>query len=548
VGLFSGFVVEPDWNYQASGGECILVAMGRAQRLLADVPVYGRWMYAADNTAFHATGLPCDFNAGGRPNRSDKSTTPRFTYDGDPAAVWWSATDAMRYLTSHYNSAEAWLANPTFTAAQQADTRPISILAEGLSLWEAMAAAAGAGRYDVWEQYSYSGGQVAGAIRYQSRRAGTAYEIRHQVANSVRQPVSLYGTNSFAARVAESVASCITAPVVLGARKITELSVYLWPIWQPFTPWYDAAADGPMILENDAVTTYSRRYVVGGEDFADYQNIGRLWDANTDRYYPAATYGAAAGAGLDMGYAVDGEANSWPIMPHKPLPLITRTQHGADAVAFWSPDAGAHYYPLRGFRVQADRLGIYITQPNLANITYGDKKDKATKNFFAALVANYANVRVYLRCCVASPTRAVLTKKRRTSAGTRFTTATAFDRGQAGEELAIIADPNDPWYGKPAVAGQNDWNDRMRLELFADNVQDAAEDRFVEASFELPWPESAISLGDTVQRISGIGYSLGTNAGSALRYPRVVRMILNLTPQTYDTQICLDTDRQAEVI
>ncbi|HUX16304.1 MAG TPA: hypothetical protein VMW52_07505, partial [Phycisphaerae bacterium] len=520
--------------------------MGRAQRLLADVPVYGRWMWAANNQLFHATGLACEFNAGGQPNRSDKSTTPAFTYDGDPDADWWTATHAMRYLTARYNAAQTWLTNPAFTPAQMDDNRPISALAEGLSLWEAMAAVAAASGYDVWEQYSWSLGQVAGAIRYQRRGAGPAYEIRHQATAAVRPAADLRATNSFSARAAESVASCITAPVVLGARKITELSVRLLPIWQPFTPAYDSAADGPLILENDAETTYSKRYVVGGNEFEDYKYVGRRWDANTDRLYSAGTYGAWVGNGLDMSYAVDGESNAWPLMPHKALPLITRDAHGADVVAYWSPDGGASHYPLKGFHVFPDRLGIYITQPNLADIIYGDKKDRASQNFFAALVADYNSVRVFLRCCVASPTRGRRVAARRTSAGTRFSTARAFDRAATGLVLTIKPAPDSPWYGEPSAYSDEDWSDE--LDIDAATIQDAAEDRFIEASLELPWPESAISLGDQVRRIAGINYAFGVNAGPAARYPRVVRLILNLTPQTYDTQICLDTDRQAGVV
>jgi hypothetical protein len=555
VGLFSGFVVEPDWNYQASGGSCIVVAMGRAQRLLADVPVYGRWMKSADDKMFLASGLACDFNADGRPNRSSYHyegpalglyKTPVFTYDDDPAAMFWSATDAVRYLLANYNAAGIWLSNPTFTADQLADTAPITALVEGQSLWEALAAVAASGGYDVCEQYSYTAGQVAAAIKYQKRGAGTAYEIRHQATAAVKPAVDLKGTNSFSARVAETVASCITAPVVLGARKLTELSIWLHQIWLPAAIAYDAAADGPLILENDAETNYSRRYVVGGKDFSDYQFIGRRWDANTDRLYPASAYGDFIGLGVDMGYAVDGKADSWPLMPHRPLPLITREEHGSDVVAYWSPDGGTNHYELKGFRVERDGLGIYITQSNLADIRYGDKADKATKNFFAALVADYTKVRVFLRCTVASPTRGLHVASRRTSAGTQFSTARAIDRGQVGGMRTIKPDPNSPWYARCSGAASTD--DSGKLSSIAQAVQDAAEDRSIEASLELPWPETAISLGDRVERIAGIDYKLGTNNGAAIRYPRVVRLILNLTPESYDTQICLDTDRQAGVV
>jgi len=557
VGAFSGFVVEAEWDYQASGGTCGVVAMGRAQRLLADVPVYGRWMNNGNGELFHATGLPCDFNAGGRPNRRDRAeasgpelngaVTPLFTYDGDPAAMWWSATDAAQYLLAHYNLAETWLANPAFTSEQLADTRPITAAVEGQSLWEALAAVAGAGGYDVWEEYFWADDEVDGEIRYQRRGAGSAYEIRHQQTAPARPAVTLKETNSFSARVAESVASCIAAPVVLGARRLTELSVFLFPIWTPLAVAYAPATDGPMILENDSDTPYARKFVVGGAEHADYQFIGRRWDANTDRYYSAAVYGEFIGQGLDMGLAVDGEAGSWPLMPHRPLPLISRLAHGVDVLAYWSPDAGEHTYRLEGFRVLRDRLAIQITQPNLADIRYGDKADKAAQNFFAALVADATKVQVHLRCSVAGPARSRFVGARRTAAGTQFATARAFDRGQAGGVRTVKPDQKAPWYGwASGAAGSTD--ESGDLSKIGAMIQDAAEDRAIEASLELPWPETAISLGDRIERIAGIDYKLGVNAGPALRYPRVVRLILNLTPQTYDTQIIVDTDRQAGVV
>jgi len=287
---------------------------------------------------------------------------------------------------------------------------------------------------------------------------------------------------------------------------------------------------------------------VGGAEFQDYRYVGRRWDANTDRLYPAVTYGEQIGNGLDMGLEVDGDEGSWPIMAHKPLPAIDRQVYGSDVAAFWSPDGGATHWPLRGFHVAADRLGIYITQPNLADIRYGDKKDRATKNFFKSLVDDYGAVRVWLVCSVAHPVRSVCESSRRTTAGTRFATARAIDRGQAGDVLTVKPDPNSPWYGQAGGSGVGSLDRSGELDVIASLVQDAMEDRFVEASIELPWPESAISLGDRVERIGGIDYKLGVNAGPAARYPRVVRLILNLTPQTYDTQICLDTDRQAGVV
>lgn len=563
AGMFSGFVVEPDWNYQASGGDCTFVAMGRSQRLLADVPVYGRYMWDANKADRFCSGLPLEFNVGGQPNRgadrgSGGSSYP-FTWEGDPKAEYWTAVEAIEYLAQRYNPEATWLSNPVLTDAQRADNQSISISVEGQSLWEAMANVAAQGGYDLWESFitgatGAAGGRVSSAIRLQHRHAGSTREVSHQVYTSPMTAVNITKTNSFSARVAESVASCITAPILLGARHLTEVAIELFPCWPADSLTYDANADGPMILENEELTGYAQKYCIGGPEFHEHRFAGRRWDAGTDG--DKGLYADYIDTPTDMGLLIDGEAGSWPAMAHKARPLLNRLGYGADVVAYWTPD-GSSTYPLKGFRVDPERIGIYIHQANLADIQYGDKEDKATQNLFYALVNSHATVHVYLICTIASIDRSEHKAVRRVSAGTAFTTRRIFDRGAAGglrEVSGKVADPPSPWYGTVSMAGGEvgladvTVDDRDELKVIAAAVQDSAEDRYIEAALEIPWPETSWSLGDRITRISGIGYPLGTNGGAATRFPRIVRMTLNLTPDTYDTQVMLDTDRQAGVV
>ena len=566
LGLFSGFLVEPDWHYQAGGCGCVLTAMGRSQRLLSDTPVYGQWQPDSSDTVRFYSGLPCSFNPGGRPNRGIAASyagiggfgSYAFTYPDALGAEYWTAIDAMAYLLTHYNQAQTWLANPTFTDAQRGDTRPIVVSVEGQSLWEALATVAAASGYDVWESFPQalgSGDRVASAINYQHRSLGTIRQVRHQAYTGGLSTLDIKKTNSFAARVAESNASCIAAPIILGGAKLTQLTIELYKAWDASKLTY-STSDGPLILENDEQTSYRNRYVVGGDDFLWYASVGRRWDANTDGLYDKYFVNTENPDEhrADLGELVDGKAGSWPAMPYKPRPLLDRLGQGRSALVYWSPDDGETSYALRSARVDPERLAVYLTQPNLATIRYGDTTDKATQNFFYHLSNDCAATRVYLICTVASPHRCSSPRRdeqlaRRTSAGTAFTTSRIFDRGQAGGLRVIHSASKSPWYQLPVGQGVRDVvDDRYQLARIAGAIQDAAEDRTIEASFELPWPETDLSLGDRIDRIAGIDYKLGTNAGAATRYPRIVRLVYNLTPDTYDTQIVLDTDRQAGVV
>jgi len=564
LGVFSGFLVEPDWHYQAGDCGCVLAAMGRSQRLLADTPVYGRWMQDASYEARFYSGLPCSFNPGGRPNRSAKIgaaaggvNSSLFTYDGDPDAYYWAPIHAMAYLLGNYNYDQTWLDNPTFTDSQRDDDRPIVASVEGQSLWEALATVAAAGGYDVWESFSQSTGdagapgpQVASAIKFQLRSAGTLHQVRHQKYTGSLAALDTKKTNSYAARVAESNASCIAAPVILGGARLTQLTIELYKAWDPALLAYSASTDGPLILENDEQTAYRKRYVPGGDDFLQYGSVGRRWDANTDGLYDKWFVNTENPEEhrADLGELVDGAAGSWPAMPYKPRPLLDRLGQGRSALVYWTPDDGETTYELRGAHVDPERLAVYLTQPNLAGIRYGDTTDKATHNFFYHLINDWATTKVFLICTIASPHRCRFSAARRTSAGTAFTTSRLFDRGQVGGLRRILAGNKSPWYQQGSSAGGDEVDDTDQLARIAGAIQDAAGDRTIEASFELPWPEPDLSLGDRIDRIAGIDYKLGINTGAAARFPRIVRLVYNLTPETYDTQIVLDTDRRAGIV
>jgi hypothetical protein len=536
---FQGFVVEGDWKFSAAQAGCRITCAGMTQRLLRDQVCVGRHMLGANGSEGLYRTLPCRFNAHGRPNCSDKlagtyacggSAARAFTYDGDPDGTYWTGFQAVVYLLAVYNrtdlGAATWSANPTFSAALSGDTRPVYADCEWLSAWDALAAVCDAAGYDAWEAFTMNGDDVVSTIHVAKRDEGTLRQLRHQ-ALPAEGPANLDDTtNLFSASIAESVASCVTAPLIVGSAPRRSCYIRLYRAWdKKFEDQINRLERFRVILPADKTNNYHRYYVVGGaEHKLGYENAYRRWDANTDGRYThdlnLAEADVASACGFDTG--------TWPRMPYPPLPNTDLLGHDLPhRFELWM-DGLNGWQPTGGFQVMADRLGIYINTENLAD---WEDHDMMTR------LLDDPNAAFYLACEVASPQRKVLQATRRASAGTAFTTVAAFDRGILNENIKGTAKSKD------AVGAK--WKEEYPI--IAAMVQDVCEDRMVEASFELPWPEVEISLGDRLEKIEGIEYSLRSNSGAASRWPRVVGIELNLDVDSYNTQYTLSTDRKMPV-
>lgn len=557
VAMFAGHAAECDWRYDRDA-DCVVTAVGRAARLRADVQVYGRYMLCTDGEVRHFSGLRCEFNAGGRPNMrpgdalaygeqftgADGAPAGKllFTFDGDTEAVFWTPWHAFVYLLWWYNADQEWLTNPALGAAFAADRQPAIASAEGLSLWEALASIGAECGYDVWESFSMAGGGagVTSSIEIQKRGTGPTFTPRHQDAGAAgRAVLDVARTSLFAASVAENAAGAVACPIVLGARPIVQIGIALQQAWDPLM--LAAQAEG-MVYGREADHPdhpYVQKYVAGGERFPSYWDAGRLWDANTDGLY--------AELGLttpDVAELAGEAAGTWPAIPYAPLPMIVRLASGGrpvEALLQWSLDAGATWQAFPGrWRLLADRVGVYVDEPNLAAVRWAG--GTVAQNLFEALDAEPANVRMRLSCSIASPERAVAAPERRSTAGTGFLAGAAFDRGAAG---AVRKVANSAWGlfdPQPEADLADEADELMRV---ARGIQDAAEDRAVEASLALEWPETGVGLGDRIDRIAGIEVPLAQNAGPASRYPRVIAIEYGLTEGQYDTQLTLETERKA---
>lgn len=564
--LFCGFLADVDWTFDTSQ-HVIVTAVGTPFRLKrdADYLIFGRRMLAKNGSDINLySGLPCVFNEGGRPNRSADACLTidgapsggvyYFTSVTDPDAAYWTITDALEYLMWFYNASQKWLTNYDFTAGDYAaafTAPPVQMDVEGMGLWAAIAAVADHGGYDLSCRTAIAGETITESIRLIRKGAGAEQVLDHQppAADGSFDAFDAERTNLFAASVAEATASCVTSPVVAGARPLYEITIECGKAWNSSGLSLPSGARVVMPGDEKANSTndYVKRYVVGGAEFTDYSEVGRLWDANTDGFFSDAPWSLSV---PDVAALAGQTAGSWPVMPYKPLRMLTQLAGGKTAAGLeqyieYTIDGGSNWYAFGGnqCRVLDGTLGVYITAANLAGI-YPDGGSQQTDNLFQKLIDAPASVKVRLTCCVASPHRTYYTPERRPAAGTAFEQSAFFDRSAEGELRVLAA--SSRFYGGGAAADEADQT--ARLTEVAAGLQDINEDRFIEAGMTIEWIAPDINLGDRVTRIGGIEVDLRTGSGAATRSPRVVCRTFRLAADTYQTELTLDTQRKQPVL
>ncbi|HUX16360.1 MAG TPA: hypothetical protein VMW52_07785, partial [Phycisphaerae bacterium] len=580
--IFTGFAVDADWQIGAAAGHCVVTAGANAHRLARDSAhlVYGREMELfAAGTFAHFSGLPTVFNAGGLGNRRataydlgiegdpDRGIFP-FTADGDPAASHWTVTEALEYLLWQLNGEETWIANPDLTDLYTAFDAPLpETNVDGMSLWAALAAVADRAGLDVFESFELDGaGEPVSRIRVVARGQGTVRTIKHQAPaeDGSLTPLDLNLTNLFACQVATGTANCLTSPVVAGAAPIIEISVILQPAWDPAdvdVVAADLVIDPRTVALLAATADYCRQYCTVGDLFAGFADVFRLWDANTDGRYSAAPYSCSIpDVALLAQILGSPAAGTWPRVPYRPLPLVSRLGCQGDVsgrsgqslleVCYNAdeadPDDCAWALWPGGYRILPDRLGVRLTDANLAAVSHaGAGPARWGHTFLDSLLADPGKVRLRLTCSVASPERGIAWPAARTYPGTAFATGEFVDRGGAGAvrdvaESSVLLFPSA--YGTFEADGADDAAD---LAAMAAAIQDEHERRTIEASLPIAWPDEPIGLTDRIARIDGIDVELSTDPARA---PRVVNVTKLLRPEAYGMHLTLGSYRKAPIL
>jgi hypothetical protein len=557
--LFGGFVLDVDWRYDGHDEDCTITAAGNAFRLARDVIVQGRWMLSKGSAVTHYSGLPCQFNPAGRPNRHptlqhDIEGGPArgvavFTHDFSVGADFWTIGDILDYLLWRYNAAQTWISNGLLSEADYARLAPIEISVEGRNLWEALADACRQAAYDAFELVSNDGnGWPASTIFLRHVGDGAVATVGRQEVNpdGTFPLLDLDQTNLLSTSVAESVASSVTRPMLAGGWRLYEVTVELGKAWDPSKlatppgekPWPDAS---PLYMP-----TFWSRFCTDGDAFPVYASVGRSWDANTDGTFSEPPFSLPV---VDVALAADQPSNSWPMMPYVPLPALTAenanlTGPSQEDLVEISYDGGSTWERLlSSFRVAHDRLAVEITEKNLACISTGVPGAEYEQNLFWRLEHDGADVRMRLTCTIAAPFRAIQQPARQATAATIFETAEWFDRGILGQVRSQAT--GSALAGKGLAVDSADGSADLVAAALA--IRDFSEDRTIEASVPLEWMDG-IGLTDVVQQIGGINYSLAIKGGDSPRYPRVVARTLHLRPEAYSLHLVLGTERKAGIV
>jgi len=555
---FQGFIVDVDVGWNRSGEGVTVTCAGNAWRLKRDLVVYGRYMKTKGGAVAHFSGPPCDFNAGGKPNRckaedfeaiegGPAAGVAYFTADDQDGAEFWRPADVLDYLLWRYNPDETWIANAALTEGDYARTTRLVVSCEGLDPWTALAAAADADGYDVAERFDPAAdGSKASSVVIKRRGSGSVATLKRlgAVYGTGDPEMDLASHDVFDAAIAHNHAVCVTSPVLAGGRDLVEIGIPLGQAWDPARLALGAGEE-PVPDNPDKSSQFFSRYCRGGADFAKYAGVARLWDANTDGRYSAVPYELEV---PDVASLADEAESSWPEMAYRPLPSITclgaaglgKENHGAFVEI--SYDAGVTYHPLTACRVLPDRLAVIITAPNLAAIWKKDEEPDYGHNYLASLLDDATKVKMRLTCTIAAPARAICRPAIRiASAATVFSTAAWMDRGPLGQVRTVAESSRLDSLGLDTDAA----NGTAHLTDAAGKVQDALERSEIETALALEWPDQEVHLTDVVQKLAGVEYSFQTNKGASPVYPRVVAIQRAFTTAGWGMGITLGTDRKA---
>lgn len=421
--------------------------------------VYGRWMlseagweHARDNPeedpidlpwstlAKHVQSLPCIFNPGGRPNRLARpvvldaenvwSSGPVhiFTYEGDPAAEYWTLLQALRYLVLlhlPYGLSEQVGPGDLFTEAlggpgggpwwRQDETdvalagdypvgwqehmtrRSQSLALEGMDFVEALAALTSAANVEF--NVAHSNESTVGEVRVLSNlrfvapgdlaRDHLAFErsgSHFTTSGSLRSIEDIIAQNNTQqCRSALEFGNAASRVRVLGDRVWRTVTAELKPLWQPDPAWdieppLDPEEVAPDLVDEameDENTFASRRdgafyarFCAGGGQFAEGENsiIGRLWGLDTAGEYDDATYGRTNFDTYGQPWPIPGASDQ---VPRRREIRRVPTQDGARAldivieVNFGETDPEVWYRLQSRIQVLPGQAAMYITSPDL---------------------------------------------------------------------------------------------------------------------------------------------------------------------------------------
>ncbi|HOD79949.1 MAG: hypothetical protein BWX88_02766 [Planctomycetes bacterium ADurb.Bin126] len=570
--LFQGFVADVELAWGAAAERVVLTCVSRAHRLAADgrYLVYGRLMESQGGSVRLYSSLPCEFNAGGRPNRRRRQISGQwvFTHDADATAAYWTMKEAVEYLQGWYNSltpivrhemedaavGELWVDN--FVSIANLSSEPVFVSVEGVGLWQAMAAVCDKHGFDMFE---FVDADALNVIQITRRHGGREIQLAKQDAGS---DADLTRTNLHSATVAEAASSVVAEPTVAGGATLYEVTLELYPCFD-FSDLTQIEDEGWHVWPRDVAgragllqwDDYCKRFCVGGLLFKPH--AGRLWDANTDGRYTGSFQHTIPTP--DTALAAGQASGSWPLIPFKALPMLSQQQLLLDgSLGKALADAGqsgevlveiywgqlARWEPLTcRLELLGDRFGVRLTEPNLAAVMpqawaeteYG--RDPTTHNLMARMIDSPTNIRLRMTATIAGPHRNLSRPIRTAAAGTMFATSAWYDRGSLGQ-VRVRSDASRQIVDAIGMT-YADESDGREVDQVARALQAAMEGRSVEAGLPIEWTDQDVRLTDVITGITGIHYAFDGQC----RTPRVVGKTTLLGSETYQLQLATDSGR-----
>lgn len=596
--LFHGVLDRPNWVIQRTAdreNEAIgftAVPVPVLDNMSPDHIVRGRWA-AADPTGADTSlivvetpDIPACFNFRGRPNRATAVTLSAtineasveaspFSHDDDTTAAYWTVRAAMLSLVV------MWLYGDDTLGTLD---RNICVEAETLDALQ------GNGEGDRWEglddtlpQVNVHGLGVIDALHRvceasgfemhvmphfglkEAEEADRLYEIsinRQGAGPEVEVGLSPRGEANAALGGEEALrrnhisqikvlrdASRVRNQVRVVGRASIEATIELLPMW----------FDGNITDYEEDNETYLARHVPGGNDYAGYRHIGRLWGVHclgTEPGYsgagayakPAAGYDWVTGLGLNTGALATARTDAgvadpmtWTRRLRRLMPLSRASQLviGKDEVVEVSEDGGATWTwaPTLKATFVRELCAIRLTDvQDLAKINLATLSDGTVPAFadsWWGLLSNGTDLRLRVTCRVEADHASIAEASRQSSSGSHYQRF-ALQRSRSEEVWSAPTcslNTSGSWaYVEDHGLAAGD--EAYPLVDQATRIRDASECQRVAGSL-YTWLMNfwRWRLGQSVRRITGRNIDLGVSVGDSTRYPSVARMAIVLSGQ-----------------
>ncbi|MCP4590802.1 MAG: hypothetical protein GY842_08655 [bacterium] len=552
------------------------------------------------------SALPCVFNLDGVANCAPTPLTvtgpggaPRelhiFTSDNDPQAQPWTYLNALRYLCWFHQLSEGLVYEgnvftETDAAVHLPPDCPAEVLPDGALLRRLLAApddlsveatnlvealallAAECGVHLTAETVNVLGKHQS-RLRVWADEDGPLRELplapggRHADGTvrfdaSAMSAAEVYRANTIErARIGWDHRRVVNAPVVIGAVKQHEMTVPLVPGWEPESqldnvPPNEREAAKALAWTPDEVAgagegvedyPWYQRYHKKGVDFAQYQNVARLWVLNEDGRFGGAIYNRNAPFDDYQPFDFSTVANAattgqgtWTRRPRRLRDTITLAEDGSGFGVFVqvSFDSGSSWHEPSGARVRFDPTGIYFDVTNPTSITPSDTYPEE-QNLWYAIIEQTFRVRVTAlidsdQRLVArhtpdeSKTPTLWTTSRVVFAPTRY----SYESRTGTVDVLSEVNPD---------SSTIEVDESAEAQSYVRNIASNEQDGQVSLEVTVPWLETVMSIGDRVSGITGRGLNVRSRVDRAAAAPAIRGLHYRLSGGRWDTELIVGT-------